>query len=194
MTKEFHRDRSAGAQVLYSYCNSTFTAWSLGSTLILRRWTDEFQIQARDGFPSYSYGNLPRNKKEPRPIPIEQTDLFFSKLRKFIIKNYITRESTLLQVLNKVDYFAVPKGDTDIRPVFNGISCGLNKRLWAPKFWLPTADSLAQTLTFNYQMVDIDLGEMFNNSPLHWDVRMHSGLDLTLFHLQTAKEFPNHLN
>ena len=44
-------------------------------------------------------------------------------------------------VTNVVDYFSVPKGDDDIRVVFDGSSCGLNKALWAPNFYLPSASA-----------------------------------------------------
>ena len=46
-----------------------------------------------------------------------------------------------------VDYFPFPKGLgllgewLDIRVVYNGTRCGLNDAVWAPGFWLPTADT-----------------------------------------------------
>ena len=42
-------------------------------------------------------------------------------------------------------------------------------------------------------MVDIDLGEMFNNYPLHITIQARSGLDLTPFREQIKKEFPDHV-
>ena len=71
-----------------------------------------------------------------------------------------------------VDYFAVPKGLgplgewLDIRVVYNGTSCGLNDAVWAPGFWLPTADTAIRQLCFGFWSVDLDLGEMFLNFPL----------------------------
>ena len=180
-------------QVLDSYINSSFLSWDKGSTLIFWRWNPELQTIARDGFKPYIFDKLPTNRKRPRPIPNEQKDIFFSKLKKFIIKTYIERESKFIRITNKVDYFAVPKGDTDIRPVFNGTSCGLNDVLFAPKFWLPTSDSFANAITFDYQMVDIDLGEMFDNFPLHETMQATSGLDLSPFREQIKKAFPDHV-
>jgi hypothetical protein len=54
-----------------------------------------------------------------------------------------------------------------LRLVYNGRSCGLNNVTWAPNFWLPTAWSAIRLLDFNYYSVDLDLGEMFLNVPLH---------------------------
>ena len=35
-------------------------------------------------------------------------------------------------------YFWVPKGDSDIRMVYDGTGCGLNDLIWAMHFGLPT--------------------------------------------------------
>ena len=79
-------------------------------------------------------------------------------------KHYITPIS---KTVSDVDYFGVPKGigpdETilDIRLVYNGTSCGLNEAVWAPNFWLPTADKAIRQLCFSYWSVDLDLGECF---------------------------------
>jgi hypothetical protein len=65
-----------------------------------------------------------------------------------------------------VDFFEVDK-DSDIRLFYNGTSCGLNNALWAPNFFLPTPATVARALGFGYYMIDINLGEMFLNFPLH---------------------------
>jgi hypothetical protein len=41
-----------------------------------------------------------------------------------------------------MDFFAVEKY-SDIRLVYNGMSCGLNEALWAPNFWLPLPSTAA---------------------------------------------------
>ena len=73
------------------------------------------------------------------------------------------------------------KGSDDIRPVFNGTSCGLTDALWCPNFWLPNAKSLLRSVTFNSKFVDLDFGEMFHNFPLHPSLIPFSGVDLTPF-------------
>jgi len=71
-----------------------------------------------------------------------------------------------------VDFFPILKGLgllgewLDIRVVYNGTRCGLNDDIWAPRFWLPTADTAIRQLCYGFWSVDIDLSKMFLNSPL----------------------------
>jgi hypothetical protein len=65
--------------------------------------------------------------------------------------------------------------------VYNGTSCGLNKVLYAPNFWLPTPASAARVLGYGNHMVDIELGEMFLNFPLPFVLQRHSGIDVSTF-------------
>ena len=190
---EFSKDRVAGLLVVQRYCESSFLSWDNGSALIFWRWPLHLQQIARDGFTPFIHGALPRNKRMQRPIVEDLRPLFFSKLYKFISKSYISPSSALNVIRSKVDYFPVPKGDHDLRPVFNGTSCQLNKVVFAPNFWLPMADSLLMCLTFNYKMVDIDLGEMFNLFPLHYSLQAVSGIDLTHFRKQIEEFFPHHI-
>jgi hypothetical protein len=82
------------------------------------------------------------------------------------------------RVESLIQFFEVPKAD-DIRLVYNGRSCGLNKATWAPNFWLPNARTALRSLDFNYYSVDMDLGEMFLNFPLHRTLQSYSGVDVT---------------
>lgn len=41
-----------------------------------------------------------------------------------------------------VPRFGVPKGDDDIRLVWDASRNGINKTLWAPSFWMPTFRTL----------------------------------------------------
>jgi hypothetical protein len=64
-------------------------------------------------------------------------------------------------VVNLLQYFAVPKGEANIRVVFNGtLSCSLNDALWSPNFYLPTARTVGNILTLSTWMVDVDFGDM----------------------------------
>ena len=81
-------------------------------------------------------------------------------------------------VTNVVDYFPVPKGDSDIlRVVFDGSSCGLKKALWAPNFYLPSATAAGSLLSFSTWMSDMDFGEMFHNFPMEDRLRKCSGVE-----------------
>jgi hypothetical protein len=75
--------------------------------------------------------------------------------------------------------FDVPKGDTDIRMVYDGTSSGLNEALWAPSFWLPTTDSAMRMYDYATYCVDLDLGEMFLNFPMDPTIRPYAGVDLS---------------
>ena len=63
-------------------------------------------------------------------------------------------------------FFTVPKGDGDVRVVFDGTRSNLNRALWAPSFILPTISSLLRTTEAGTWMADIDIREMFTTSPL----------------------------
>jgi hypothetical protein len=60
-------------------------------------------------------------------------------------------------------YFAVPKGETDIRVVYDATKSGLNDALWTPSFFLPTVESILRNAGMESYFADIDLGEMFLN-------------------------------
>jgi len=107
-----------------------------------------------------------------------QKPLILDKLQKILDRGYVVVPETLGFVRSLMDFFAVAKG-SDIRLVYNGTSCGLNDALWAPNFWLPTPATAARTLGYGYYMVDIDLGEMFLNFPLHADLQKYSGVDFS---------------
>jgi hypothetical protein len=74
-------------------------------------------------------------------------------------------------------YFAVPKGDTDIRVGFDGTSCSLNGSLWSPNFFLPTSRNASELLAFDSWMADIDFGEFFHNFFGDERIRKHAGVN-----------------
>ncbi len=82
-------------------------------------------------------------------------------------------------VQSLTDFFSVPKGDDDIRMVYNGTSSGLNDVLWVPSFPLPTVDSLLRAVHPDTWMADTNLGEMFLNFVLHETLRKLAGVDVT---------------
>ena len=123
-------------------------------------------------------GKLPHNMKRARPLNKELRTIVASKLTKYLERGYckIVHQS---YVQNYIDYFPVPKGKDDIRMVFNGYSCGLNKQVWAPSFWLTTSATMMRSFSFNYKFVDMDLGEMLLNFSLHRALIPYSGIDLS---------------
>ena len=82
-------------------------------------------------------------------------------------------------VRTSLHYFAVPKGDADIRVVFDGTSCGLNDSLWSPNFFLPTSRNASELLTFGTWMADVDFGEFFHNFFADERIRKHAGVEVS---------------
>ena len=65
-------------------------------------------------------------------------------------------------------YFVVPKGDDNIRVVYYASHCGLNDKLWAPDFILPTIDSVLRSVDSGCWFGDANVGEMFLNYMLNY--------------------------
>ena len=188
----FLQDLTAGLLVLSKYMGSSFMNWDGGSSLIFWRWPSTSQVIARDGIQPYILNPLPNNKDKTRPIKADNKMLVYEKLLVCLQKGYIQLTPERL-VKNYIDYFEVKKGLTDIRVVFNGASCGLNTSLFASNFWLPTSKTLTRLLSFGYRSVDLDIGEMFPNFPLHISLQPYSGVDLSQFRTQLNDILPEAL-
>jgi hypothetical protein len=101
---------------------STSWSWNFGSSLFFWKWW-EFIEEARDGTNIFVQGKLPQcNMKQKVPKIKRTLELVQSKLL-------------------DVSFFDVPKGDDDIRLVYNATKSGLNEVVWAPWFSLPTCKS-----------------------------------------------------
>ena len=187
---ELLEEISCGRQVLNSYMGSTFFEWKNGSSLIFWNWHIDMQDVARIGFKPFISGALPSHKKRASTFKSPMHEKILSKVIKALKRQYLVpiAENKLKSC---IDYFAVDKAGSDIRVVFNGTSCGLNEAVWAPNFWLPTADSMSRSIGYNYKFVDIDLGEMFLNFPLHPSLQLYSGVDLSPFGKQLQEELPD---
>jgi hypothetical protein len=81
-------------------------------------------------------------------------------------------------VQNLTNYFAFPKGDSDIQIVHDASKSGLNDSLWVPSFTLPGAEALVDMLDSKSVMMDLDLGEMFLNFPMHPSVQPFCGINV----------------
>jgi hypothetical protein len=174
-------ESSKCGEVLEKWCLSSWWDWEEGSSLFFWRWGDQ-KVLARDGMVPFIQGVLPRFRQKARaPTTAAKRKQVAEKLKTIIKRKYIAPGF----VTSLRDVFAVPKG-ADIRLVYNGTSCGLNQATWAPNFWLPYPRSALRLLDFGYYSVDVDLGEMFLNFPLHLSIQPYSGIDLT--GLQTELE------
>lgn len=161
-------------EVISKLSNSSWWEWDTGSALYFWRWGEQQQL-ARDGMRPFLSGELPSNKRKGRTlIDDENIGLITDKLATILKRGYIQRG----HVKSLIDFFAVPKG-SDICLVYNGSSCGLNAATWAPNFWLPFPRTTLRLLDYGFYSVDVNLGEMFLNFPLHESIRPYSGIDLS---------------
>jgi len=177
------RDRTVGADCIWRTTTATWWEWSQGSTLFFWRWPVACREIARDGFPLWVQGPLPsyrvpqRRESDPTIRTQVSNKLISVRSRRYIVPG---------SVHSLTNYFAVPKGPSDIRMVYDASRSGLNRALWVPSFPLPTADSLTDLLDEDSWMADIDMGEMFLNFPLDMNIRQFCGVDLKPYFLKEA--------
>ena len=102
------------------------------------------------------------------------------KLQKVLDRGYLDNDQL---VVSLTTYFDVPKGEDDIRMVYDGTKCGLNGAVWIPSFFMPTVQTHLRAVEEGTHMCDVDLGEMFLNFMVHPSVRKYLGVDLTPYQL-----------
>ncbi|KAL7556348.1 hypothetical protein ACA910_006152 [Epithemia clementina (nom. ined.)] len=122
---------------------ATFWGWPAGSGIFFWRWPNEFLLDV-------CFGVAPLWTRQFEGTISRQGNLGDLDMRKRIAekrndvrrKGYITKGSCLATM----NYFAAPKGDSDLRMVYDGTKSGLNSCLFAPWFPLPDADALVNIL------------------------------------------------
>jgi len=130
-------DLMAGRSCLRHACGADWLEWRQGSTLFFWRWPPPLRKEARDGHPIWVKGDLPSYR---RPQQKEKDELIRGQVQQKLdsvrSKGYIVKGS----VSSLTGYFAMPKGDNDIRLVYDATKSGLNAVLWVPSFTLPGAE------------------------------------------------------
>ena len=174
---ELVKDVQAGRAVLAQLLQCSWWEWTHGSSLCFWRWNGDEQIRAaRDGMKIFVKQPLPQGRKSKQlTLPSAQRDLVAEKLDGMLRRSYLDSGF----VSNSLHFFAVPKGDADIRVVFDGTSSGLNETLWAPNFYLPSARAASLNLSFSTWMSDMDFGEMFHNFFMDPSIRKCAGVKIT---------------
>lgn len=172
----------AGHDALNRVRTAEWFAWTGGSRAFFWRWPIEFRKRVLLGIPPWMHGKL-----EPwrhRTIPPADATTFKKekeKLEDVIVKGYLEQGP----IHSLTSFFSVPKGESDVRMVYDGTKSGLNSMLWAPWFPLPTVDDLLDVIEPGTFMCDNDAGEFFLNHMIHEDVRKLCGVDVTPY-------FPEH--
>jgi len=171
-------DGNVGADTVGRAVNADWWNWSDGSTLLFWRWPEEVRLEARGGssFPWLFKDKLP-NYKIPQHYPRDQNHkkLLIDKVWSPIARRYI--EMGFVKSLS--GFFCAPKGLTDIRIVYDMTKCGLNAALWSPRFYLPTPDSVFDSIEYQSWMADTDQGEIFLNYFADPHLISYMGVDVT---------------
>lgn len=168
--------------------DATWWSWDAGSRPFFWRWPSDYLEVSRIGVEVWFDGCVqPWTRKQRGAKSLEGKNLVKMKLDTIQKKNYI--ESGHIKSL--MSFFDVPKGEDNIRMVYDGSASGLNGNLWAPWFSLPTIDCLLRSLEPGYSMADNDVGEMFHNFMLHETLRQYCGLDISLYASADQREKGN---
>jgi hypothetical protein len=166
-------DLQSGADAIQRARDSTWWNWDEGSSPFHWRWPKWYQSIIRDGLPVYFRGKKPAYKTAQRDTPDEATKV---KVKE---KLSAVRQRRYVQpgfVKSLTSFFSVPKGDDDVRMVYNdGTVSGLNDSIWVPRFLLPTIESHLRAVDEGMHMADVDGGECFLNFILHPEVRELAG-------------------
>ncbi len=100
------------------------------------------------------------------------------KIFKVVKQRYLLTTGIKVKLLIK--YFAVPKGEDNIRMlVYDTTANKLNDCVWVPTFWLLTIDLLVRALDKTSWMTDHNIGDMFLKFQLHKHVILFTGMDLS---------------
>jgi hypothetical protein len=152
--------------------------WEDGSRPFHWRWPREYQEQIRDGIKVHFKEEPPRYVAPQRDVQDQEVkDKVIEKLQKVRTRRYIAEG----YVVSLTSFFAVPKGEGDIRMVYDGSIGGLNDALWVPRLVLSTLNAHLRAVEEGTYMSDLDVGECFLNFMLHPSLRPYAGVDFTRF-------------
>ena len=171
------KDLKAGLDCVERTARSDWWNWSDGSRILFWRWPERYRKSVRDGTPLFIHPNLLPNywKRQSWPSDQDQRSKLKHKVGVPWRRRYITRG----YVKSLTGFFAVPKGENDIRIVYDASACGLNDALWCPNFFLPSIDSVLRNAGSETWFGDIDLGEMFLNFQLDEKILPWVGVDIS---------------
>ncbi len=120
-SNEAQRDMEIGRRCLRHAAGADWFEWTAGSTPFFWRWSAEARSLIRDGHPSW-FCSHPQHFQRPQRSEHDETirDRVREKLANVRFKRYIASGA----VLSLTSYFAVPKGEEDIRIVYDATAQG----------------------------------------------------------------------
>jgi hypothetical protein len=167
-----------GVDAIRKASDSTWWNWDEGSRPFHLRWPKWYQSIIQDGLPVYFKGEKPAYKTAQRGTLDEATK---AKVKEKLSAVRKRRYVLLGFVKSLTSFFSVPKGDDDVRMVYNGTVSRLYDSIWVPRFLLPTVETHLRAVDEGTHMADVDVGECFLNFILHPEIREIAGVDLTHF-------------
>jgi hypothetical protein len=172
--------------------HTTHTNWfkfHAGSRLVHLRFPIQYRTMARDGVLVWF--------EKPGPATCEAQPLIADpalhakakeKIIKVVRRRYLV--TTDLNIKSPIKYFAVPKGEDDVRMVYDAAANRLKDCVWVPIFWLPTINLLVRALDENLWMTDRDVGDKLLNFQLHRTAIPFIGVDQSLLYESDADAGP----
>ena len=181
---ELAKDIKAFVDCAYTVRKTTWFEWPEGSCLFFWRWQRSYKSNVRDGIPYWFKGSKPRAKK---PQSYEQDDEVRKRVREKL--STVRRRGYIRAgfVKSLIRYFSVPKGEDDVRMVYDCTSSGFNRWVWVPSFGLPTVETMLRSVEHRTWLGDIDVGEQFLNFPLDPKAQLYCGVDLTPYFPEEIK-------
>jgi hypothetical protein len=172
------KDQCAIAGILWHATHTNWFEFHASLRLVHLRFLIRYCEMARDGVPVFFERPGPMTLEVQPPMADEKTrTIAKDKILKIIMQRYLLTMDIKVKSLFK--YFMVPKGEDDIRLVYDATANKLNECVWVPTFWLPTVDSLVRALDKDSWMTDRDVGDMFLNFQLPLTVVPFTGVDLS---------------
>ena len=174
---ELRKDLIVGAEVIWRATQASWWNWEAGSTITFWRWPSCYRVAVRDGTKAFIHRDRLPSYSKPQQLSKDPDtqERVKKKVNGVRARGYINPGG----VKSVTGFFDVPKGDADIRMVYDATKCGLNAALWTPNFFLPTIDSILRNADDETWFGDIDLGEMFLNYWLDEELRPYAGVDVT---------------
>jgi hypothetical protein len=132
---ELGRDREAIANMLWHSTHTNWFEYNAGSRLIHFRFPKQYRKEARDGVRPFFEKAGPTTQRGQPTIddPVMRVKVM-EKIKKVIKRRYLTTSSGAT-IKSYIKYFAFPKGEDDIRMVYDATANKLNDAVWAPSFY-----------------------------------------------------------
>ncbi|KAG7368517.1 hypothetical protein IV203_031260 [Nitzschia inconspicua] len=172
------RDMEAGGDAIRRAWRSTWWEWDDGSSPFYWRWPKWYRDVMRDGMKvHFPRETLRHTVPQQDTANLQVKRQMVAKLEKVRRRRYISPG----HVLSLTSFFAVPKGEDDIRMVYDGTASGLNDSMWLPKFRMSTIETHLRFVEPETFMADVDVGECFLKFILHKSICALAGVDLSLY-------------